>query len=140
MKKNRRVYLFMNNAIHIYTPLIIVIEEHQRNDSRTSRKKSLDTWHINYHLWSTLAENRNTWRLTTNHVVSSFENIRKATLKDKKRKGRNCNTMSLSSNQTFSCGHCDIACLSCIGLISQEDTSSWRESALSWSSFHEAKP
>ena len=48
------------------------------------KKKSLGTCHINHHWWSSLGKNCDHWYLTTNHVVSSFENIHKTTFKDKR--------------------------------------------------------
>lgn len=66
-------------------------------------KKSFVACHINHCQWSTLPENRNSWRLTTNHAVSFFENTCRATLRDKRQRRKYCNAMPSSTGQTFSC-------------------------------------
>ena len=47
-------------------------------------EKSLAVCHIDYCWWSTLTENCDAQHLTTDHIVSFFENTCLATLKDKK--------------------------------------------------------
>lgn len=46
-------------------------------------KKSFGACHIDHCQWFTLTENCDTWLLTTDHAVSSFENSCRAALKDK---------------------------------------------------------
>ena len=61
-------------------------------------KKSFGSCYIDHHLKSTLAENCTAWRLTTNLVVSTFENTHRAVRKDKRRRRRN----QYNSGQIFS--------------------------------------
>ena len=82
-------------------------------------------------------KNYDAWYLTTNHAVSSFKNTCRATLKEKRHGRRNHNTNPSSSDESFSCSHCNLVYLSCISLTSHEHASSWCESLPSWSSFHE---
>ena len=48
--------------------LVILIEGHQRSNSRTAWKKFHSACHIDYCCWFTLAENSDGWCLNTNHV------------------------------------------------------------------------
>ena len=59
----------------------------------------------------TLAENFNAWCLSTSHV-SSYENTHKATVKYKRYRRRNHKTMPSSPDQTISCGHAYLSCIS----------------------------
>ena len=83
-------------------------------------KKSLSACDINYHLWSTLAKNRDTWRLINNRILSLFENTRKTAPMDKRCRKRNWNTMPSNHVQPINFDRCDCACLFCIGFISYE--------------------
>ena len=74
-------------------------EEHQISNSKTAWKKSLAAGNIIYHQQSTLAENPVIWGLTTNHVVSSFENTHRATIKDKRHRRKNHSTIPANFNQ-----------------------------------------
>ena len=100
---------------------------------KDSLKKSLGACHIDHRRWFTEAGNRKTWRFTTNHVVFTFVKTRRATLKVKR--GRNSNTIRSNLDKTFSCGCCNSASQSCIGLISHDSTRSWCETATSRASF-----
>ena len=87
---------------------------------RDCQKKSLGAWYINYWQWSTLAENCHSWHLSTNYVVSSFENTCRASLKDKRFREKDHNTMPSNPDQTFSCSDSNHVCQSCMRLISHE--------------------
>ena len=67
-------------------------------------------------------KNCDEWRLTTNHLVSSFENTHRITLKLKKkhhrRSSKNYNTMSSNHDETSSCNCIVYPCLSHIDHIS----------------------
>ena len=60
-----------------------------RKQYKNFLKRFFGACHINHHWWSTLAENCDTWYLTTNPVVSSFENTHRVALKDKRHRRRN---------------------------------------------------
>ena len=74
-------------------------------------KKLFGACYIDRHRWSTLADNCGAWCLVTNHVVSSFKNIRRASLKDKMCWRRNHNITP--SNLTRSLAG-DTACLTSV--------------------------
>ena len=70
------------------SPLSLPTEGHQKSDSVTALKGFLVP------VASTIVtENSDDWRITTNHVVLSFENISRAAFKDKRRKRRNHSAM-----------------------------------------------
>ena len=46
-------------------------------------EKSVGACHIDFYGWYTIVENHDAWRFTSNYVLSSIENIRRVTLKDK---------------------------------------------------------
>ena len=86
-------------------------------------KKSLDTCHIDHHQWSTLAAHREAWRGIIHQAVSSFEDTRRATLKDKRLRRKNRKTSAAAatnSNHTFICRCCGRTCLFRIGLFSHQ--------------------
>ena len=86
-------------------------------------KKSLDNCHIDHHQWSTLAADREAWRGIIHQAVSSFEDTRRATLKDKRLRRKNRKTSAAAAtnaNHTFICRHCGRTCLSRIGLFSHQ--------------------
>ena len=90
---------------------------------KDSLKKSFGSCGIDHRQWSTLASDRDAWRHTTNHAVSSFEAHRRTTLKAKRlqRKSRDTERhRDINPNQTFNCTRCNRTCLSRIGLISHE--------------------
>ena len=100
-------------------------------------ERSFGACDIDHRRWFILAENRDYWRLTIIHGVSSFENTGRVALKYKKHRRRNRNSMPSSYDQTFSCSRCDHASLSQIGLISHEYVYSQRGPPPFWCSFHE---
>ena len=66
-------------------------------------KKSFDTFRIDHCQWFILAENCVAWFLTTNHIVSFFENTYTATLKGKKCWRRSYKTMPSRLDPAISC-------------------------------------
>ncbi len=104
-------------------------------------KKSLGNCHIDHHQWPTLAADRVAWRSTIQQAVSSFEDTRRAILKDRRlrRKNRKA-TPTINPNQTFNCSRCGRTCLSHIGLISHHRACSRHGPAPSYIFVREAKP
>ena len=83
-------------------------------------KKALGACDIDHHQWTTLAADRDTWRQTIHQAVSSVEENRMDSLKEKRHR-RKTHVASVSiPDQTFTCSHCNRTCLSCIGFISHE--------------------
>ena len=104
-------------------------------------EKSLDACNINFYWWSTLAEKHDTWHLMITHVVLSFENTYRITLKNKRLRIKNCNTMLPNSEKTFNSIHYSDACLPVLHWPCQPLTylhSKW----ITWFliSVHRAKP
>ena len=60
------------------------------------------------------------WRLITNHVVISFENTRRATTKNKRRRRENDNSLPLNFDKKFSCSCIELISLLRLGLVSYE--------------------
>ena len=83
-------------------------------------KKALGACDIDHHQWTTLAADRDTWRQTIHQAVSSVEENRMDSLKEKRHR-RKTRVASVSiPDQTFTCNHCNRTCLSRIGFISHE--------------------
>ena len=83
-------------------------------------KKALGACDIDHHQWTTLAADRDTWHQTIHQAVSSVEENRMDSLKEKRHR-RKTRVASVSiPGQTFNCNHCNRTCLSRIGFISHE--------------------
>ena len=83
-------------------------------------KKALGACDIDHHQWTTLAADRDTWRQTIHQAVSSVEENRMDSLKEKRHR-RKTRVASVSiPDQTFTCNHCNRTCFSRIGFISHE--------------------
>ena len=83
-------------------------------------KKALGACDIDHHQWTALAADRDTWRQTIHQAVSSVEENRMDSLKEKRHR-RKTRVASVSiPDQTFTCNHCNRTCLSRIGFISHE--------------------
>ena len=87
---------------------------------KDSLKKSLGVCHIDHRQWSTLAADRKIWRHTTHQAISSFEDSRRASLKNKRQRRKNRETLAPNPDQTFTCSRCGRTCLSRIGHVSHE--------------------
>ena len=83
-------------------------------------KRSLSVADIDHHEWSTLAENRSSWRNTITKAASRFESRRRASVTELKQRRKERAAMTPTPDNTFSCCHCNCACRSRIGLISHE--------------------
>ena len=104
--------------------LLIIDLEYMHKDDLALNNQKLFICHktqpIDHCQLSTLAENRDTWRLTSNQIVFSIDN--RAALEDKRLWRRIHNTSPLSYNQIFCYDRCDRTCQFCIGHISHECT------------------
>ena len=83
-------------------------------------KKSLGACNISHLEWTTLAEDRGTWRRTTNKAASSFESSRRSVIEEKRQRNKNSAATTPNPDETFTCCHCNRTCRSHIGLISHE--------------------
>ncbi|KAJ7419453.1 hypothetical protein WISP_53914 [Willisornis vidua] len=96
---------------------------HKRSAPKKRHKDSLKQYltlgHVDYHQWSTLASNWNTWRHTIHDATASFENTRRIILKEKRQHRKN-HSLPILPKETFRCAFCDQTCLSCIGLFSHK--------------------
>ena len=82
------------------------------------------------------------WCLVSHHqpcCLLLLNKTCKAAIKNKKRRQKNCNTLSSIPDPNFNWGRFDRACLPQIDFISNERIYSRRGSVLSWCSFHAAK-
>ena len=93
---------------------------------KDSLKKSLNACHIDHRQWSTLAADRQAWRHTVHQAVSSFEDSRRANLKEKRRRRKERAASAALPDHTFNCSHCGQTCLSRIGLVSHQRACSRR--------------
>ena len=93
-------------------------------------KKSFGASHIVYSWWSTLAENRDARRLTTNHVVSSFEKQPRAALKAQEEEPD-----AIKSRADLQLRPLPFQ----LGLISHERACIWCRLPPSWCTFTEVK-
>ena len=93
---------------------------------KDSLKKSLGACHIDHRQWSTLAADREDWRLTVHRAVSSFEDSRMDGLKERRRKRKERTATAAVPEKTFDCSHCGRICLSRIGLVSHQRACSRR--------------
>ena len=88
--------------------------------NKDTLKKALGACDIDHHQWTTLDADRDTWRQTIHQAVSSVEENRMDSLKEKRHR-RKTRVASVSiPDQTFTCNHCKRTCLSRIGFISHE--------------------
>ena len=87
---------------------------------KDSLKKSLSACLIDHNQWSVLAADRQAWRHSVCHSVSSFEDNRRATLEEKRMRRKNCVPPTPTPESTFPCSRCGRVCLSRIGLNSHQ--------------------
>ena len=83
-------------------------------------KKALGACDIDHHQWTTLAADRDTWRQTIHQAVSSVDEYRMDSLKEKRHRRKTRVASASIPDQTFTCNHRNRSCLSRIGFISQE--------------------
>lgn len=68
---------------------------------KDSLKKSLGACNIDLCQWLTLAADRQAWRHTTDQAVSSFEDSRRANLKEKRSRRKDRDASAAVPDQTF---------------------------------------
>ena len=101
--------------------LVTATEGHQRKGTRTPLKNLWAPASQTKTKGSTLAAEREAWRHRIQQAVSSFEDTRQASLKDKRQKRKNHKPSSTTdSDKTFVCGRCGWTYLSRIGRTSHE--------------------
>ena len=83
-------------------------------------KKSLSACNLDHKEWSTLAEDRNSWRHSIVTATSSFESTRRASIEEKRHWRKISAATTPNLENTFPCKHCNRACRSCIGLVMHE--------------------
>ena len=85
---------------------------------KDSLKKTLSTSRIDQ--WSTLAADHQASCRTVHQIVSTFEDTRRAYLREKRRRRKIQGGSAAIPNQAFNCRRCSWTCLSCIGLVSNQ--------------------
>ena len=80
-------------------------------------KKSLGACNISHLEWTTLAEDRSTWRRTISKAASSFESSRRSAIEEKHQRRKNSAAVTPNPDETFTCCHYNRTCRSRIGLI-----------------------
>ena len=124
-------------------PKIILYCEHSsglRNRGTPKKRykdnleKSLGACNISHLEWTTLAEDRSTWRHTISKAASSFESTCRAAIEEKRQRRKNSAATTPNPDETFTCCHCNRTCWSRIGLISPEHACRKHGHPLTWSS------
>ena len=85
---------------------------------KDSLKKTPATRHIDHHQWSALAADRQAWCYTVHQVIPTFEDSRRANLREKRHRRMIRGASAAIPDQVFNCSRCGRTCLSCIGLVS----------------------
>ena len=107
-----------DSPVWVNSPLATVIERHQKKCIKDSLKKTLGTCPIDHHQWSTLAADRQAWRHTVHQDVSTFEDSRRANLRQKRRRRKIQGALAAIPDQIFNCSRCGRICQSRIDLVS----------------------
>ena len=94
-------------------------------------KKSLGACNISHLEWTTVAEDRSTWRRTISKAASSFESSRRSAIEEKRQRRKYSAAITPNPEETFTCCHCNQTCQSRIGLMSHE-----RACQETWTSFN----
>ena len=88
---------------------------------KDSLNKTLGTCHIDHYQWSTIAADRQALCRTVHQVVSTFEDSRRANLRENAAGRRKIQAASVAiPDQTFNCIRCCRTCRSRIGLVSHQ--------------------
>ena len=81
-------------------------------------KKSLSACNLDHKEWSTLTEDRNSWRHSIVTATSSFESTRRTSIEEKHHRRKISEATTPNLQNTFHCKHCNQACHLRIGLVS----------------------
>ena len=71
---------------------------------KDSLKKTFSTCHMDQHQWLILAADCQAWRYTVHQVISTFEDFRRANLREKCHNRKIQGASAAIPGQTFSCG------------------------------------
>ncbi len=91
-----------------------------RKRYKDSLKKSLTACCIDHRQWATRAADRDSWQRTVQQAFSLFEDTRRASIEDIRRRRKKRVPPAPILDQTFTCSHCDRTCLSRIGPVSHQ--------------------